>query len=75
MFRYLRRQIMHLEGAFPAPARWPIMTREGAAGAGSMLEPQSAIGDDELETGLRRLIIEALFSNATAALTTQGNRI
>jgi len=40
-----------------------------------MLEPQSAIGDDELETGLRRLIIEALFSNATAALTTQGNRI
>ncbi|SKB73492.1 hypothetical protein [Sphingopyxis flava] len=35
-----------------------------------MLEPQSAIGDDELETGLRRLIIEALFSNATAALTT-----
>ena len=40
-----------------------------------MLAPQSAIGDEELERGLRRLIIEALFSNTTAALTTQGNRI
>jgi len=35
-----------------------------------MLAPQSAIGDEELERGLRRLIIEALFSNTTAALTT-----
>ncbi len=35
-----------------------------------MLEPQSAIGDEELERGLRRLVIEALFSNTTAALTT-----
>lgn len=35
-----------------------------------MLEPQAAIGEEELERGLRRLVIEALFSNTTAALTT-----
>ena len=35
-----------------------------------MLAPQAEIGEAELETGFRRLVVEALFSNTTAALTT-----
>jgi MFS family permease len=35
-----------------------------------MLSPQAAIEPAELETGLKRLVVEALFSNTTAALTT-----
>ncbi|MBE1526919.1 MFS family permease [Sphingopyxis sp. OAS728] len=35
-----------------------------------MLAPQAKISEDDLETGLRRLVVEALFSNTTAALTT-----
>src|SRR3546814_2218775 len=36
----------------------------------NMLSPQATIEPAELETGLKRLVIEALFSNTTAALTT-----
>ena len=35
-----------------------------------MLSPQATIEPAELETGLKRLVVEALFSNTTAALTT-----
>lgn len=35
-----------------------------------MLAPQAAIDEAELEAGLKRLVVEALFSNTTAALTT-----
>lgn len=35
-----------------------------------MLAAQAEIGEAELESGLRRLVVEALFSNTTAALTT-----
>lgn len=35
-----------------------------------MLSAQSIIEPQELETGLKRLVVEALFSNTAAALTT-----
>src|SRR3546814_4336768 len=55
----------------PAPSRamrrW---CRRSAGAIANMLSPQATIEPAELETGLKRLVIEALFSNTTAALTT-----
>src|SRR3546814_17155836 len=47
--------------------RW---CRRSAGAIANMLSPQATIEPAELETGLKRLVIEALFSNTTAALTT-----
>lgn len=65
-------------GALPelsAMLRVPFKPAGGPATVGiqegySMLAPQAEVGEAELEAGLRRLVVEALFSNTTAALTT-----